>query len=126
LRRGRRLSARGERTSRRFIEFFTASIRNRKGARGGSCSTGAISTAWSCTRSKLSWSRPISSNSAPRLSPTVKQDLAAIRQLFDYLTTGAILEVKPAASARGPEYAVKRGKTPVLSADEARKLLDLI
>ncbi len=27
---------------------------------------------------------------------------------------------------RGPKYVVKRGKTPVLSADEARKLLDSI
>jgi integrase/recombinase XerD len=58
--------------------------------------------------------------------PTVKQHLAAIRQLFDYLTTGGILEVNPAASVRGPKYVVKRGKTPVLSAEEARKLLDSI
>src|SRR5260370_39101940 len=58
--------------------------------------------------------------------PTVKQHLAAIRQLFDYLTTGGILEVNPAASVRGPKYVVKRGKTPVLAAEEARKLLDSI
>jgi site-specific recombinase XerD len=58
--------------------------------------------------------------------PTVKQHLAAIRQLFDYLTTGGILEVNPAASVRGPKYVVKRGKTPVLSAEEARRLLDSI
>jgi site-specific recombinase XerC len=44
--------------------------------------------------------------------PTVKQHLAAIRQLFDYLTTGGILEVNPAASVRGPKYVVKRGKIP--------------
>ena len=58
--------------------------------------------------------------------PTVKQHLAAIRQLFDYLTTGGVLEVNPAASVRGPKYVVKRGKTPVLSSEEARKLLDSI
>jgi integrase len=46
-------------------------------------------------------------------------------QLFDYLTTG-ILEVNPAASVRGPRYVVKRGKTLVLSSEEARKLLDSI
>ncbi len=45
---------------------------------------------------------------------TVKQHLAAIRQLFDY-----------AASVRGPRYVVKRGKTPVLSSEEARKLTQL-
>jgi integrase/recombinase XerC len=46
------------------------------------------------------------------------------RQLFDYLTTGSILDVNPAASMRGPKYVVRRGKTPVLSSEEARKLLD--
>ncbi len=59
-------------------------------------------------------------------SPTVKQHLAAIRKLFDYLTTGGILESNPASSVRGPKYVVRRGKTPVLSAEEARKLLDSI
>lgn len=56
----------------------------------------------------------------------MKQHLAAIRQLFDYLTTGGVLEVNPAASVRGPKYVVRRGKTPVLSSEEARKLLDSI
>jgi integrase len=56
----------------------------------------------------------------------VKQRLAAIRRLFDYLTTGGILEVNPAAAVRGPKYVVKHGKTPVLSAEEARKLLNSI
>jgi hypothetical protein len=37
--------------------------------------------------------------------PTVKQHLAAIRQLFDYLTTGGVLDVNPAASVRVPRYA---------------------
>ena len=58
--------------------------------------------------------------------PTVKQHLAAIRQLFDYLVTGGILPSNPATSVRGPKFVVKRGKTPVLSAEEARKLLDSI
>jgi integrase len=58
--------------------------------------------------------------------PTVKQHLAAIRRLFDYLTTGGILDVNPASAVRGPKYVVRRGKTPVLSAEEARKLLDSI
>ena len=42
------------------------------------------------------------------------------------MTTGRILESKPASSVRGPKYVVRRGKTPVLSAEEARKLLDSI
>jgi site-specific recombinase XerC len=60
------------------------------------------------------------------LGPRVKQHLAAIRQLFAYLTSGGILEANPAAPVRGPKYVVKRGKTPVLAAVEARQLLDSI
>ena len=47
--------------------------------------------------------------------PTVKQHLAAIRMLFDYLVTGGILPFNPASSVRGPKHVVKRGKTPVLT-----------
>ena len=58
--------------------------------------------------------------------PSVKQHLAAIRQLFDYLVTGGILVSTPAGSVRGPKYVVTRGKTPVLSGDEMRQLLNSI
>jgi site-specific recombinase XerD len=58
--------------------------------------------------------------------PTVKQHLAALRMLFDWLVTGHVLDVNPAHAVRGPKYVVKRGKTPVLTADEARDLLDSI
>jgi integrase/recombinase XerD len=34
--------------------------------------------------------------------------------------------MNPASSVRGPKHAVKRGKTPVLRAEEARQLLDCI
>ena len=46
--------------------------------------------------------------------------------LFDWLTSGGILPFNPAASVRGPKHVVKRGKTPVLTAEEARQLLDSI
>jgi site-specific recombinase XerC len=52
--------------------------------------------------------------------------LAAISMLLDWLTSGGILPFNPAASVRGPKYSVKRGKTPVLTAAEARTLLDSI
>ena len=45
--------------------------------------------------------------------PTVKQHLAAIRMLFDWLVVGQVLAINPAHSVRGPKHAVKRGKTPV-------------
>jgi site-specific recombinase XerD len=62
----------------------------------------------------------------PGSPPTVKQHLAAIRMLFDWLVIGQIVPMNPAASVRGPKYVVKTGKTPVLKADEARMLLDSI
>ena len=59
-------------------------------------------------------------------SPTVKQHLAALRMLFDWLVTGHVLEVNPAHAARGPKHVVRKGKTPVLSTGEIRLLLDSI
>ena len=59
-------------------------------------------------------------------APTVKQHLAALRMLFDWLVTGHVLDVNPADTVRGPKYVVKKGKTPVLTAEEARELLDSI
>jgi site-specific recombinase XerD len=58
--------------------------------------------------------------------PTVKQHLAAIRMLFDWLVIGQVIPMNPAASVRGPKHVVKKGKTPVLTAAEARQLLDSI
>ena len=59
-------------------------------------------------------------------APTVKQHLAALRMLFDWLVTGHVLDTNPAHAVRGPRYVVTKGKTPVLAADEARAMLDSI
>lgn len=61
-----------------------------------------------------------------RAAPTVKQHLAALRMLFDWLVTGHVLLVNPAHAVRGPKHVVKKGKTPVLTTEEARALLDSI
>ena len=57
---------------------------------------------------------------------TVKQHLAAIRMLYDWLVVGQVVPFNPASSVRGPKHVVKTGKTPVLTAGEARGLLDRI
>jgi site-specific recombinase XerD len=59
-------------------------------------------------------------------APTAKQRLAAIRHLFDWLVVGQVIPLNPTASVRGPKHIVKKGKTPVLSPKEARKLLESI
>jgi integrase/recombinase XerD len=58
--------------------------------------------------------------------PSVKQHLAALRMLFDWLVVGHVLEVNPAHAVRGPKYSQKKGKTPVLDREEARTLIAAI
>ena len=58
--------------------------------------------------------------------PTVKQRLAALRMLFDWMVVGQVIPSNPAHAVRGPKHIQRRGKTPVLQADEARTLLDSI
>jgi site-specific recombinase XerD len=54
--------------------------------------------------------------------PTVKQHLATIRMLFDWLVTGQIVATNPAHAVRGLKHVVKTGKTTMLDAEQARKL----
>src|SRR5512136_2988553 len=46
--------------------------------------------------------------------------------LFDYLVTGQVMPMNPAYAVRGPKHVVKTGRTPVLTAEETRILLDRI
>jgi site-specific recombinase XerD len=122
----------GDHAARRFIEFFTATIRNGNTRRAYAKAVNDF-LAW-CEGHKLTLSdiEPvhvatyIEQLTQAKAAPTVKQHLAAISMLFDWLTSGGIIDFNPASSVRGPKYSVKRGKTPVLTADEARSLLDSI
>jgi site-specific recombinase XerD len=58
--------------------------------------------------------------------PTVKQRLAALRMLFDWMVVGQVLSTNPAHAVRGPKHTQRKGKTPVLNVDEARALIDAI
>jgi len=58
--------------------------------------------------------------------PTVKQRLAALPMLFDWMVVGQVLAVNPAHAVRGPKHTQRKGKTPVLNVDEARTLIDSI
>src|SRR3954454_7939916 len=59
-------------------------------------------------------------------APSVKQRLAALRHLFDWLVNGQVVPVNPAHTVRGPRHVVTCGQTPVLDPAEARALLDSI
>jgi len=120
----------GPKAGRRFVEFFTANIRN-KNTRAAYAQAVKLFFQWCEERGlTLEQIQPVVIaayiEQHPGSRPTVKQHLAAIRMLFDYLVIGQVVPVNPASSVRGPKYVVKRGKTPVLKADQARALLDSI
>ena len=60
----------------------------------------------------------------PGSASTVKQHLAAIRMLGDWLVVSQVLAVNPAAAVRGPKHVVTKGSTPALSLAEVRRLLE--
>jgi site-specific recombinase XerD len=121
----------GERAAWRFIEFFTATIRNRN-TRAAYARAVTQFFSWCEAREvrTLEQINPIVVaayiEQHPAAAPTVKQHLAAIRMLFDFLVTGQVVPTNPASSVRGPKHVVKVGKTPVLTGDQARQLLDSI
>lgn len=127
----RLVSNEGERASRRFLEFFTATIRNRNTRAAYAQACGQF-FGWCESRSARSLHAIEPMHVAAYIEshagavPTVKQHLAAIRMLFDWLVTGQVLRMNPAHSVRGPRYVIARGKTPVLDASQARHLLDSI
>jgi site-specific recombinase XerD len=51
----------------------------------------------------------------PGSKPTIKQKLAAVRMLYDFLVVRQNMPSNPAHSVCGPKYVVKKGKTPVWS-----------
>jgi integrase/recombinase XerC len=122
-----------ERGQRRFLEFFAVTIRNAHTRRAYGRAAGEF-LGWCDARGVTSiagvqplhvaaWVEQLSRHVSV---PTVKQQLAGVRHLFDWLVTGQVIPTNPAASVRGPTHSVRRGKTPVLAPDEARRLLDAI
>lgn len=120
-------------SKRRFLEFFTANIRN-PNTRKAYARSAADFLQWCEARGVTAlpaiqpmhvagWIEELGRSHAV---PTVKQRLAAIRHLFDWMVMGQIMPMNPAHAVRGPSYSTKKGKTPVLSPEEARQLLDMI
>ncbi len=110
----------GDRAGIRFLEFFVSTIRNPHTRRAYARAAGDL-LAWCAgagVRSitdvqPLHVAAWIELQTQTSSAPTVKQRLAAIRHLFDWLVTGQIVPHNPAASVRGPSHTTKKGKTPV-------------
>jgi site-specific recombinase XerD len=124
------IASAGDHAVRRFLEFFAAQIRN-KNTRMAYHRAACHFFAWVEQHQigELADIEPIhvaayiEGLQTTAAKPTVKLHLAAIRMLFDWLIIGQVLAVNPAHAVRGPKHVVKRGKTPVLDEDQARRLL---
>lgn len=129
----RLVTAAGARAEIRFLEFFAANIRNPHTRRAyiravvdflvWCADAGVPSIAAVTPLHVATW---IEMQGRDLAVPTVKQRLAALRHLFDWLVSGQVVPINPAASVRGPSHVVKSGKTPVLDPAEARAVLDCI
>jgi site-specific recombinase XerC len=122
-----------EHTRVHFLEFFVAAIRNPNTRRAYAHAVGEF-LAWCAQVGVRSMTEVqplhvaawIELQTRTLLAPTVKQHLAAIRHVFDWLVISQIVPHNPASSVRGPSHTTRNGKTPVLDASEARQLLDSI
>ena len=106
----------GESAQWKFLEFFTANIRNKHTRRAYSEAVRQF-FAWVDQRrlTSLAQLNPvviaayIEEIQLTKSKPTVKQHLAALRMLFDYLVVGQILPLNPAAAVHGPKFVARRG-----------------
>jgi hypothetical protein len=122
----------GERASMRFLEFFAANIRNPHTRRAYARAAqeflpGAPMPA--CRRSAPSDRCTSRLGSRPRrasAAPSVKQRVAAIRHLFDWLVTGQVVPVNPVGSARAGHVMWSSAGKRRCSTPPRRALLDSI
>ncbi|RAI54540.1 integrase [Roseicella frigidaeris] len=122
----------GEAAARRYVEFFMAQIRN-PNTRAAYARAASDFFGW-CGRHDLvlaavgpvhvaAWVEGL----GRRLSaPSVKQRLAAVRMLYDWLVVGHVVPHNPAAPVRGPKHSAARGKTRMPTREEAKALLSSI
>jgi len=107
------VTAAGERASLRFLEFFAANIRNPHTRRAyyrpaeeflaWCADAGVPSIAAVQPVHVAAW---IEARTRELAAPSVKQRLAALRHLFDWLVNCQVVPVNPAHTVRGPRHVV--------------------
>ena len=126
------IAALGDQASWRYVEFFAANIRNPNTRRAyaracsrffGWCEDRGLTLTTIRPFDVGEWIEQLQENHGPA---GVKQQLAAVRMMFNWLITGQVAPVNPAAAVRGPKLVVKTGKTPVLDGKEWHTLIDSI
>jgi site-specific recombinase XerD len=119
--------------AKRFLEFFTANIRNPNTRRAYWRAVREFAAWWEFQRiGELRDIEPVhiaayvETLQLRMAAPSVKVQLAALKMLFDWLVIGQVVASNPASSVRGPKHSVKQGSTPVVSAEDTRTLLNSI
>jgi len=126
------ISHSGEQTASACLEFFTAHIRNPNIRRAYARTLSDFSDWCSQHSLRLESLKPvhvagyIEQMTKKYEVVSVKQSLAAIRGLFDFLVVRQAMPSNPAMSVRAPRFSRKKGKTPIPSHEEARMLLESI
>src|ERR1700691_944032 len=102
------ITATGPRASYRFLEFFTAKIRNRHTRRAYARAATEFFD-WLAAKDvtqladieSIHVATYIEELQRERSAPTAKLRLAALRHLFDWMVTGQVMPSNPAHSVRG-------------------------
>src|SRR5690349_19610263 len=100
----------GDQAAWRYVEFFAANINNDHTRRAYARACSGF-FAWCENRGlRLTSIRPfdvaawVKELQEKHGAPGAKQELAAVRMLFDWLVTGQMLPMNPAAAVRGPKH----------------------
>jgi Phage integrase, N-terminal SAM-like domain len=106
----------GDEAAWRYVEFFTANIRNPHTRRAYSRASNRFFACCEECGLMPAAIRPhdvvtyIEQLQAKVSAPSVKQQLAAVRMLFDWLVIGQVVPANPAAAVRGPKHVVKTSR----------------
>jgi site-specific recombinase XerD len=121
----------GERASRSTFDFFAASVENDHTREAYAravhrfcawCAEGGVTLHAIAPPHVAAYLKVL--GEAGKSKATVKLHLAAIRNWMRWLTEHGVLHGNPASEVRGPKLVVSEGKTPALSREQARVLLD--
>lgn len=121
----------GRKAERRFVEFFTAHIRNDHTRRSYAHAAAQLSDWLAENGLSLAELEPPeaaayikSLEASGKASSTIKARLSALSNLCDYLASNGVLDWNPFKVVRGPRVSQREGQTPVLEPEMVRVLLD--
>jgi len=124
------IEAAGEKARRKFVEFFIAQISNENTRKAYGR---AVLQFFEWCQGRELQLEDIGPNIAALYvrthdgsDATVKQHLAALRKLYDWLVTQQVVPENPFSSVRGPTLVRNEGETPALTSDEVQALFSTL